>query len=346
MMFLSAFQAHRKMVTVSIANIANDAIISAAIILMIPSFPSVITALVLTVLVSVINLGILIRVYYGLVGPPKFQVDIGSWRLMLREGTPIALGALGISTYTFIGPTVLKYYRGETEVGLYSAGYRIVSILTLIPVAFTQVIFPIFSDFYANAKHKLEKALGDSLRVISIVSIPLATGAVLLAPKIFSLLYTEQFLPGMIVLQVAIVGNVFGYMDWVMYSFLLATNRQVFSMIVSVSVGVSVFLASLLLVPHYGFVSLPYLQAATEASLFVIQLFFLIRIGYHGFHTAQLIKPACAAAMMGAAIFLLRDLNLFMLVGLGATLYSVVLYLLKGLGEQEMSIINRLIARS
>ena len=147
MVFLSAFQAHRKMVTVSIANIANDAIISGAIILLIPLFPSVVTALALIVFVSVVNLGVLVGVYYKIVGAPEYGVDLNAWKLMLKEGTPMAVSALGISTYTFIGPTILKYYRGEAEVGLYSAGFKLISILTLVPTAFTQIVFPIFSSF-------------------------------------------------------------------------------------------------------------------------------------------------------------------------------------------------------
>lgn len=345
MMFLSAFQAHRKMVTVSIANIANDAIISGAIILAIPSFPSVITALVLTVLVSLVNLGILIRVYYRFIGVPHYRIGLGSSTAMLREGTPMAVSMLGISIYTFIGPTILKYFRGETEVGLYSAGYRLISILTLIPTAFTQVIFPVFSDFFANAKHKLEKALADSLRVISIISIPLATGAVILAPRIFGLLYTEQYSPGMIVLQVAIIGNIFGYMDWVMYSYLLAINRQVFLMTISLSVGVCVTIAGFLVIPSLGFVTLPYLQAATEGTLFLIQLYYLRRLQYRSLHLTQLGKPLLAAVVMGGIVFVLRELNFFAIVAIGAALYFLILYLLKGLGDQEMSILRRLLWR-
>ncbi|MBM2840015.1 MAG: Polysacc synt protein, partial [Bacteroidetes bacterium] len=173
-MFLSAFQAHRKMVMVSIANIANDAIISAAIILMIPSFPSVVTALSLVAIVSTINLGLLIRIYLKVVGRLELKVDIPTWRILLKDGAPVAVSSLAISIYTFVGTTILKYTRGETEVGIFSAGYKLISILTLVPATFSQIVFPIFSDFYKNATHKLSKGLQDSLRMMSEISIPLA----------------------------------------------------------------------------------------------------------------------------------------------------------------------------
>lgn len=344
-MFLSAFQAHRKMITVSVANIANDAIISAAIILMIPMFPDVITALVLTVAVSLINLCIMMGVYYRTVGSPKYETDVTAWRAMLKESAPMAVGALGVATYNFIGPTILKYTRGETEVGLFSAGYKLLSILTLIPTVFTQVVFPVFSDFFANAKHKLEKALADSLRVICIISIPLATGAVLLAPKIFALVYTEEYFPGMIVLQVAIVGNILGYMNWVMTSFLLAINKQTFLMAINLTVGVGVLIGSLVFIPEFGFTALPFLQAGTDACLFVIQIYFLARLGYRNLHLVQLVRPLLAACIMGLMVYVLSDFNFFLVVGIGGITYFPVLYLMRGLGEQEMSILNRLISK-
>jgi O-antigen/teichoic acid export membrane protein len=343
-MFLSAFQAHRKMVTVSVANIANDAIVSGLIIFILPIFPSVSTALILTIAVSLINLGILVGIYYGGIGRPRYDFNLKAGLQMLKEGSQIAFSTLGISIYTFIGATVLKYSRGEIEVGLYSAGYKLISILTLIPVTFTQVIYPIFSDFFEHAKHKLEKALTDSLRVVNAISTPIAVGAVILAPKIFSLLYTEQFAPGTIVFQVAIVGNIFGYMDWVLASFLLATNRQVFLAIASLSVALGALVASLLAVPASGFVSLPFIQAGTEVSLFIVQIVYVARLGYHSFRPVLLLRPMGAALVMGIVLSLFISQHLLLLIPIGGITYFLVLYWLGGMGEQEMTIFGRVLS--
>lgn len=345
-MFLSALQAHRRMVTVSIVNIANDVIVSAAVILLLPSFPNVKVALALTGIVTTINLAIMIRAYHKLVGTPKYEFDNAEWSRMIRGGAPMAVSALGISMYTFIGPTALKYFKGEVEVGIFSAGYRLISILTLIPTTFTQVIFPVFSDFFANAKQKLAKALADSLRVITILSIPLATGTFILAPRILDLVYGEQYAASSIVLKVTIVGNVFGYMDWIIYSFLLAINKQIFLMFTSVSVGMLAVLMSLAFIPMWGFVALPYMQASIEFLLFLILMCHLARIGYRSFHPAQFTRPLLASAVMALGVLLMDGLNLFLIITVGALIYVLMLYFLSGLGEQEMSILRRLVSLS
>jgi hypothetical protein len=46
---------------------------------------------------------------------------------------------------------------------------------------------------------------------------------------------------------------------------------------------------------------------------------------------------------MGTLIVLLSGLNFFLIVFMGAVVYSIVLYLIGGFGEQEKELLNRLI---
>src|SRR5512140_416205 len=254
--FQSAFQAHRKMVLVSIISIANDAFLSGAIILLLPLFPNLTTALSLIAFVGLVNLGILIAVYVRTVGLPELHIDGAAWKILAREGAPIAVSSFGISTYVYIGPVILKYARGDVEVGIYSAGYKLISILLLIPTAFTQVVYPIFADFSANARQKLAKSLEDSMRVMAEVSIPLAVGTVLLAPRIIALVYNNPLVQSSdapFVLQLLIGGNALGYLAWILQSFLLALDHQRFCMWNSVVIALLVLTANLLLVPVFGY---------------------------------------------------------------------------------------------
>jgi O-antigen/teichoic acid export membrane protein len=345
MAFLSAFQAHRKMVLVSITNIVNDVILSAAIILLIPRFPAVNTALILAGIVSLANLVILLRVYTRTVGVPQFRVDVPAWRLLLKEGTPMAVSAFGISTYTFIGPTVLKYTRGEVEVGIYSAAYKLISILTLIPVAFTQVVYPIFSDFSANARHKLGKALQDSLRVMVEISVPLAVGTLILAPNIISLLYPESFFGSVPVLRLLIAGTALGYLAWILVSFLLAVEHQDYCMWNSLAVAALVLVANLIIAPRFGYLGVASIAATTDVALFLSLYTYTARIGFPVHDFTILLKVVAAAGVMGLVVYLLRDGYLVLVILSGICIYGILLYALRVLGEQERELLAKLISR-
>ena len=343
--FLSALQAHRKMALVSAANIINDAILSAAIILILPGSPRVTTALVITAIIAVLNIALLFSVYRHFVGMPRMRTDWKTTQMLLREGAPLAVSALGIALYTFAAPTILRYTRGESELGLFSAGYKLIVILTIIPTAFTQVVFPIFSDFYARAKEKVEKALADSLRVISLVSMPLAAGALVVGNDMFRLLYTDEYLPGVIVFQIILLGNVFGFMNWILYSFLVSVDRQRFVMWLSLFTGLAALAVALVVIPPYGFRSIPVLVVGVELTLFFSQIAYTRRLGYRRLYLRQLIRPGLAAAAMAMLLSVLSPMHVLAAIPLGAVCYAVLLALVGALGDQERQILQAVSAR-
>jgi O-antigen/teichoic acid export membrane protein len=343
---LGAFQAHRKMTIVSIYNILNDLTLSVLIILLVGNYPYVALVLALTILVALANLLFLFVMYYRQVGMPEFGAVGGMWREFVGSSIPVAVSSFGISMYMYIGPTMLKYVRGNEEVGIFTAGYKLVSIIALIPTTVSQVVYPIFSDFYANAREKLGKALADSFRIIEALALPIAAGTAILAPRIFALLFPPAYQAGIPVLQLMIVGIVIGHANWILYAFLLAVDRQRFSMTLSACVAVFVAASAFLFVPAHGYMALPFIALATDAVIFVAQMVYLRRIGYGEIGLASALKPAGAAAVMAAAVWFGAALPLFVLVAAGALVYAAALLLLGGLGEQEREVIRKLLARA
>jgi O-antigen/teichoic acid export membrane protein len=335
MVFLSAFQAHRKMTIISISNILNDLLLSAAIILIIREIPSVITVLVLSIFVALVNLAILFIVYRHTVGLPQFRIDIPLWREFVRESTPIAVSTLGISTYTYFGSTVLKYTRGDVEVGIFSAGYKLISVLTLIPVTFSQVVYPIFSDFAANAPHKLNKALQDSLRVMAQISIPLAIGVFILAPQIISLLYPVQFAEAISVLRIVICGDALVYLAWIVFALLLALNYQKICMWISVSVAFISLIMNLFIVPRFGYVGVASNLFLTDIILFISYFYHARKMGFSIDRLSNYLKIFLSAGFMGIVLFLLKDWYLIPNIFVGSGIYFALLYVMKCFGDQE-----------
>jgi O-antigen/teichoic acid export membrane protein len=258
---------------------------------------------------------------------------------MITEGIPFAFTSLGASVYMFVGPTVLKYARGDVEVGLYSAGYKLISILTLIPSTFTQVVYPVFAEFHAYATRKLEKALTDSLRAISLVSIPVAAGAWVIAPQLFAFLYEPPFRPGQMVFQVLTAANVVGYMNWVLNSYLLATRHQTFTMVLALVCGIFVTFASIVVLPGSGFRALPWIIVANELLLWISQIVFLARFGWWPFKWSPFLRQLLAAAVMVAVLLTIREVHFVLLIPVGALVYTLTLLACKGFGEQESAVL-------
>ena len=134
-------------------------------------------------------------------------------------------------------------------------------------------------------------------------------------------------------------------MDWVLYSFLLAIDRQVFAMKASGAIALVTLLVGLIVIPQSGFVSLPYIQIGVEFSLFVVQLSYLKKIEYTIFSVSYLLKPTIASIVMGIVLVVLGKLTLFVIIPIGAALYLLTLYTIKGFGEQEVELIKGTLLR-
>lgn len=345
MVFLSALQAHRKMKLVSVLTVLGELISSITIIIIIQNYPYINTALIISIIVTVINLSILILVFRKSIGIPEYKFDIQSWKELLVESTPIAVSSLGISIYLFIGSTILKYSRGDIEVGIYSSAYKIVSILTLVPASFTQVVYPVFSNFMITAKEKLGKVLTDSIRMIANLSFPIGIGTSLLSFNIFKIIFPVEYIEGAFLLQLLMLGTTIGYLNWVMYTFLIAINRQKFSMILSVFTGLYAFVIGLSLIPAYGYISVVFITLSVEVILFVSQMIYLNVIGYKPILLLPLIKTIIATTVMGIVLLIFNSFNIFLLIPIGAGAFVLVLLTIKGVGSQEKEIIRSLLNR-
>jgi O-antigen/teichoic acid export membrane protein len=255
----------------------------------------------------------------------------------------MAVSAFGISIYMYIGPTILRYVRPKEEVGLFSAGYKLISILTLIPAAVSQVVYPIFSQFAAQAPGKLQKSLQDAIRVMLEISVPLAVGTIVLAPRIMELIYPPAYAAGAIVLQVIIAGNAVGYLAWILTTFLLSIGRQSYCMLNSLTVAALVAVSSFLLIPPYGFVAVAAIIAVTEVLLFASLATYAWRQGYRSTSFASPLKILLASALMGLLLQVLSFLPLLVVVVCGVLVYGALILLLRVIGDQEREILSKIL---
>ncbi len=343
--YLSAFQAQRRMVLVSLMTMFGDLVLSIGIIFLLPRLPAVNTALTLTVAVAVVNLLVLAILYNHVAGPPRLAVTPETWRLLLREGFPIAVSSFGVSMYTFISPNVLKYSRGDAEVGVFSAGYKLISILTLIPMVLTQVLFPLFSDFAANSRHKLGKALQDAVRVTAEISVPLAVGTLIIAPEVIRLVYPPAYADAAAVLRWIIAGNAFGYVAWILFTFLISIDEQHYCMWNALAVACLVFIASVLVVPRFGYQGAAAINGASDVMLFLSLSAFARRRGYHLGSARAAEKILAATAVMAVVVLVCLRWGIFAAVPAGVCAYGAMLYTLRAFGDQERELLARILQR-
>ncbi len=340
LVFLSAVQAHQRMILYSVVVLLSTVVNSIAVIAIIPSFPSIDTVLVIGVIVSVAYILILLIIAKRLFGGLRGPVDRTALKDFLVEGYPLALAGVGGMVILYASSMVLKYALGDTSVGIFSAAFKLYTILMLFPSSFTQVIYPILAGFYTGERGKLPKAFNDSLRAMATVSVPMAVGGIILAPKIIGLVYPPAFQPAWIVFAILIGSSAVGYLNWVISTMFVTVGLQRVSMWATLAVGALVLCASIIIVPTGGYVAAGAIIAGGDMLLFIWYFVYLFTTEYRIDIVSIFPKQFISTLAMAACLIPMRTLNLFVLVAVGSAIYAIMMFLIKGYGDQEKELLR------
>lgn len=258
-------------------------------------------------------------------------------------------------TFLFIGIFATLYWRIDIfmlsklqpveEVGYYGAAWRILELAMVLPQSLCLSLYPQISASALSDLQQLRKIGRGAMRYLLALSLPTAIGVTMLAAPILQLLYGEAFRAAAYTLSVLILTLVpYGIVRYHAYV-LVGANHQRIDLALNVVMSVLNVLLNLLLIPRYGHLG------AALATFVSICVYGILQYGYllrrlPG-HAAPIAIPApvmFACAAMALCVWLLRDLNLFIVITLAALLYGVCLFAGRFFSDAELKLLglNRL----
>jgi O-antigen/teichoic acid export membrane protein len=259
-------------------------------------------------------------------------------RRVLAAGLPLALAFTITTVYAQLDIVLLQLFKNFQVVGWYSAANKYIDAVAWVPQSAMGAVFPALSLLAAGDRRRLVFAYEKSYKMLAILGLPLAIGAVVTADSIVHATRGfEQSIPALRILAPSVallfVNNAFIYT-------LTAINRQLdFTRLALFTLAVNVIL-NLVLIPPYGYLGAAVASTITEVALFAGGWWLLRR------HLASLsivgsIAPVLAsAAAMGIVVYLIRAWPLAVVIVLGAAVYLAGLLLTRALSPEEWSIVR------
>ena len=305
LVFTSAFQAHRRMKLVSVITVATELATSIAVIAFLILGYGLIGMMIGSAAASFIILLTALSICRKSCGAIRSRPDRNLIKYLMKEGYPVALSSVGITLYLYVTSAMLKYIEGNVTAGYYNAAFKIIIILTVVPTSFIPVVYPFFAELYNTDRAKLRTVLETSVRYMFIISIPLSIGTILVAKELITTLYTPEFLPAVLPLQILIISSLFSYANYILYAFFPAVNLQKFNMYVTIPTGVAVAVANFFLIRPFGILVPSISLVAVEIALFTSAYLYLshqkIRLNLNTIFA----KPFLACIPMAAVVYLL-----------------------------------------
>jgi O-antigen/teichoic acid export membrane protein len=253
--------------------------------------------------------------------------DVVFVRHTVRRALPFAADDALSLTYIRIDAVLLGFVKGPTAVGLYQAGTNLVLYLNVLARVVNNSLYPRMSRAWPSRPATLGRLRDVSLRVLGAVGVPIATMSLLLAPRIFRLLYGARFDRGVLTYQVLVLVIPIRMLGHTLGTALTAANGQARRTAAVAAAAAANLLLNLYFIPRWSYLGAAITTGLTETSLFVAYAILLRRVAGPSRLVESLAVPSLACVPLAAAMLVTRDAALAITIAAGGVVYGVTMLL-------------------
>jgi O-antigen/teichoic acid export membrane protein len=299
-----------------------------------------------SIITNVATLALLAVLYGLLIGWPRPSLDIRLVWLLVGTSFPLMINGLLNQLFFKIDVLLLKPLAGDLALGWYSAAYKLIDGLQVIPASFVIALFPLLSRYAQDDRRRLAAVGETGLKILLALAFPIAVGTTLLAEPIILLIAGPGYLPESAwALQILIWYLPISFVNGLLQYVLIAVNRQR-TLSVAFAVGLAFNLvANLALIPSYGYLAAAAVTVLSEVVLLAPFLWVTRREVGSLAVLGVAWRPALAAAVMGVPVWLLAPVSLPLAILAGALVYAAGLLVTGALTARERAELRALLRR-
>ena len=272
----------------------------------------------------------------------SLNFNINKWKSLIMESWPFAITGISMNVYLWIDTIILSVIQGQEVVGLYNAAYKLTTVLTAIPLVFSNAIFPLMSQYYMSSKESLHLTFEKLLKIMIIIGVPIGFGTTIIAEKIILLVYGEQFIGAVIALQILIWSTVLIFARISFVVLLESSNKQLTVTKTFLIALVINFVLNIAIIPKYSYIGAGIVTGITDAIVLGILLLSTKNIGFLISKNMEktILKVLLSSIFMEIILYSSTSLNLILLIMIGIISYILPLILLKTFNQDELKMIK------
>jgi O-antigen/teichoic acid export membrane protein len=347
----SAFQGRELMTYTSRAWIAEKVFVSIVGIIALLMGGKAIEISIIMVIGSFLNFLILLF-YLRVIAPVLSRIQWhGSWEQM-KEGVPYFMFTAFSTIYYRINSVVLSKTVPDQVLGWFGGAMRFFEMMNFFPFIFTIAIYPVFSRLWKSEEEKYHQASQKSLEFILMFGLPFSLIIAMSADGVISFFYgIEQYGPSIPVLQLLAGGAVFLFLNMILGTVLLSSDRQrQQSIITLVAIPVSIILNITLIPLTQSLYKNGGIGAALSTVL--VEMFVMLAMWrivpkeiFKGFRLLRVGKVLSATAVTGVCLYIFRYIGVHWIISavIAATAYVPLLRLFRGIGDDDWRLVRDVI---
>jgi stage V sporulation protein B len=274
----------------------------------------------------------------------EFADKMGIAKMLIFFSIPVVITGLAELALYDMGTLVIGIYMPSNYAGYFNVSSTIARFPLIISMAVATSVLPAAAEAMSLNNHDLLKTyVLQSYRYVSFVVVPLCVGTVVFASPIINLLFGQEYLPGVVAMQILAAGMLFFTLYTVSSSIAQGLGKPRLPMYVLI-VGTTLELGlSFLLVPSMGINGAAI--ATTLASLFIMAtlMWKTLKLARVSLPVGEYGKIIIAAIIMGIIFIPFPQTKLFLIVGLiiSPFIYLGVLALIGGLKLDDLRLLYK-----
>ncbi len=265
----------------------------------------------------------------------NWKVDWGAIKSLFMLSIPVGISGIFVMVYNYFDIVMLEWMRGDYEVGVYGAAYKLIITLHFIPYAIVGALFPVMSRLSKSSPIELKFIFERSFKYLALLGLPIAVGVTFTADEIMILLGGENWAEAGTALKILIWATFIAFLNYPIGALVITLDRQkVAAFNAGVCMVVNIGL-NFLLIPSMGFKGASIATVATEALLFMMGYIALSRALYSPPVLSLSAKPTVCGVGLAVVLYLLGNIGLFLSVLASIAAYTGFLLLTRIFDERD-----------
>jgi len=275
---------------------------------------------------------------------PRWEFDFTFFKSMLSDLKSFVALGVGGSLFNQAETVILSLVQNETEVGFYSAAYRLITVWYVIPGSFMEVVFPVLTRTYQHSPDKSQAIQQKALKYLLAIGLPLTLGGFVIAEQTINIFYGPAFAKSVLVFRIMAWHTVLAFVNNVLWRILLARDEQHLAVFVQFISGFIRIVLSFILGYRFGAVGAAWALIGGYTVYTLLHIYFVNRGGASlPFLRLGGRFTLAALVMSGITIVLSPFLSIFVLVPLAVIVYVVLVVALRAFSKEDWFLFRQML---
>lgn len=241
---------------------------------------------------------------------------------------------------------MVGYFLGLSSVGVYSASYAIGNLVNYLVDPIQMILFPELSKLFDNGDiDKVQVYLSYSMKYFLFIAIPAVFGLSALSKPILNILTTSEFASGSIVIPIIALSGLLAGVFQIAINITHLVKKTTFNLYIHVVAALLNIVFNFVLIPSIGILGAAIATLISYIAMVIVCIYISFKHIAFNLNFIFISKCVVASSIMSGVILLWHPndiIELFIMSGLGAVIYLLILLSIKGFSKNELNMVRDL----